>query len=102
HLPVWVCAGEVDAFVPERRTRELLDTLPQGTLDVIPDTGHLPFIEETERFFRSMRVFMQHAGLEVWADSQPALSPRETVGSASSRDKAILSARTRKLSASGS
>ncbi|GAA3950970.1 alpha/beta hydrolase [Allohahella marinimesophila] len=102
HLPVWVCAGEEDDFVPERRTRELTDTLPEATLDVIPDTGHLPFVEETERFFRSMRVFMQQVGLGVWAENQPALSVREAIGPVSSRDKAALRSATRKLSASGS
>lgn len=102
HRPVWVCAGEEDDFVPERRTRQLVETLPDATLDLIPDTGHLPFVEETQRFFRLMRVFMQQAGLAEWAESQPSLSVKESAGSTASRDRAALRSRTRKFSASGS
>lgn len=62
-MPCWITAGEEDAFVPERRTRQLAALIPDAELDFIPNAGHLPFVEDEDRFIQLMTAFMRKAGL---------------------------------------
>lgn len=62
-IPCWITAGEEDAFVPERRTRQLAALIPDAELDFIPNTGHLTFVEDEDRFIQLMAAFMRKAGL---------------------------------------
>ena len=49
-IPVLVLAGEEDAVVPVKDAEKLHKLLPNSTLKLIPDTGHLPHEESPEQF----------------------------------------------------
>jgi 3-oxoadipate enol-lactonase len=51
--------GEEDRYAPPDAVRRFAEQLPRGTrVEVMPDSGHLPFLEEPVRFAEIVRAFM--------------------------------------------
>lgn len=57
-VPTLVIAGEDDRSVTTERARELADALPSGSLLVIKNSGHYPFIEEPQAFLSGVGEFL--------------------------------------------
>ncbi|MEZ2389619.1 alpha/beta fold hydrolase [bacterium RCC_150] len=58
-LPVLLVAGEKDEIALLRDQRKLLDMLPDGTLEVIPDVGHLIHYETPAPAAAAIRSFLE-------------------------------------------
>jgi pimeloyl-ACP methyl ester carboxylesterase len=56
-VPTLVISGDHDTYSPEPVIRRLLDALPTPTLVRCHESGHLPNIEEPERFNEAVREF---------------------------------------------
>ncbi len=57
-LPTMVIAGEHDiATTPERMTL-YRDGIPGAKMDVVPNVGHMPYVEEAEAFNRILAEFL--------------------------------------------
>lgn len=61
-LPVLVITGDDDRIVPTADSIRLAGELPNATLVVVPNCGHLPHEECPEEFMRAVREFV--AGLD--------------------------------------
>lgn len=57
-MPALIVWGEQDRVFPVSQAREAVARLRQGTLDLIPDCGHLPQIERPELFVASLSRFL--------------------------------------------
>ena len=57
-MPTLIVWGEQDRVFPVSQAREAVTRLQKGSLDLIPDCGHLPQIERTERFVASLNRFL--------------------------------------------
>ena len=55
-LLVW---GERDRILPVSQAREALARLPKGSIEIIPDCGHLPQVEWPDRFAEVLDRFLQ-------------------------------------------
>jgi len=49
-VPVWAVCGTEDQFSPPSEMRRLAEAAKQGTYIEIPESGHLPPMEQPERF----------------------------------------------------
>lgn len=58
-MPVLVIVGAKDWTTPPEEANELADGLPNAQLVVFPESGHYPFLEETERFASVVRDFLE-------------------------------------------
>lgn len=58
HAPTLVITGSEDRVVPPRNAELLAQGIPGAKLDIIPDAGHLVFIEEAERFNHDVISFL--------------------------------------------
>lgn len=56
-VPTLVIHGEEDV-IPLESARTLVAVLPRASLAVIPEAGHLPFIEAPDRFFQIVEDFL--------------------------------------------
>jgi pimeloyl-ACP methyl ester carboxylesterase len=61
HLPTLVVAGERDVLTPPRLSQELQAGIRGASLVVLPDAGHMVFLERRRLFRDSVRTFL--AGL---------------------------------------
>jgi pimeloyl-ACP methyl ester carboxylesterase len=52
---VW---GERDRVLPPSQARQAIDRLPNGSLELLPDCGHLPQVEHPERFASTLARFL--------------------------------------------
>lgn len=59
--PTLVMTGTRDRVVPPKNAELLAHAIPGARLDVIPDAGHLVFIEEAERFNHDVIAFLTGA-----------------------------------------
>ena len=57
-VPTLVVAGAHDRSVTTERAREAADALPQGSILVMENSGHYPFIEEAEAFASGVLNFL--------------------------------------------
>ena len=57
-LPVLVVAGEFDKITPAAEMSEMSASLSQSTYTVISDCGHLPPIEQPEKFNEQLKKFL--------------------------------------------
>lgn len=57
NVPALILCGEADTIVPRRRAEFLAGMMPQGCLDIIPDAGHLPQLEQPELVSRALETF---------------------------------------------
>ncbi|MBH0245261.1 alpha/beta fold hydrolase [Streptomyces bacillaris] len=58
-LPVAVCWGAEDAWIPVSRGHELTSLIPGATLDVIPDAGHLVPLDAPAALTASLLAFLR-------------------------------------------
>jgi pimeloyl-ACP methyl ester carboxylesterase len=56
-VPALVISGTHDAYAPEPVVQQLLDALPDAELVRFSDSGHLPNLEEPDRFNDAVRQF---------------------------------------------
>lgn len=53
--PTLIVRGENSVVFSEEEAKEILQRLPQGELEIIPETGHIPHIEKPEVFVEILR-----------------------------------------------
>ncbi len=58
-MPTLVITGDDDRIVPTEQSIRLAEALPNATLVVIPDCGHVPHEECPEAFLEAMRDFLE-------------------------------------------
>lgn len=58
NVPTLILSGAVDPIVPRRRAEFLARMMPQGCLEVIPDAGHLPQLEQPEAVTQALQTFL--------------------------------------------
>jgi 2-hydroxy-6-oxonona-2,4-dienedioate hydrolase len=56
---VW---GTRDRVLPYSQAKEAFSRLPEGYLELIPECGHLPQVEQPERFVSGLRRFLSEKG----------------------------------------
>lgn len=59
HAPVLLVAGEFDVALPPRRAAEYADLFHAGELVVQPGAGHYPWLDDPERFVRTVTGFLR-------------------------------------------
>ena len=57
-IPTLVVWGARDRVFPESQAREAVAHLPEGSLAVIPDCGHMPHVECPDRFLAALGEFL--------------------------------------------
>jgi 2-hydroxy-6-oxonona-2,4-dienedioate hydrolase len=61
-IPVLIVVGEYDKIVsPHQRHQLAFARIPHSKIEIIKNTGHVPFIEETEKFNELILRFLTHA-----------------------------------------
>ena len=63
-LPTMIVWGARDRIIPLRHGTEASDLIPGSRLEVFPDAGHFPHVEDPDRFARIVREFL--------AETEPA------------------------------
>lgn len=56
--PTMVTVGSLDICTPERYARELVELIPDARLHVFDGAGHMPYVEEPDRFTEVVRAFL--------------------------------------------
>lgn len=56
--PTLVTVGSLDICTPERYARELVRLIPDARLHVFEGAGHMPYVEEPERFTEVIHQFL--------------------------------------------
>ncbi len=56
--PLWVVVGDNDPFLPVDEAREIVESAPNGRLEVIEGAGHFTSIERRNRFNELLREFL--------------------------------------------
>ncbi len=57
-VPTLIAWGERDRILPVPQARAALARLPNGSIEIIPDCGHLPHVEWPDRFVRALDGFL--------------------------------------------
>ena len=57
--PLWVVAGSEDPFLPEAEAREIVESAPNGHLEVLEGAGHFTNVERRNRFNELLTEFLQ-------------------------------------------
>jgi 2-hydroxy-6-oxonona-2,4-dienedioate hydrolase len=60
--PTMVVWGTRDRVIPYSRAKEAASRLQEGYLELIPECGHLPQVEQPERFVSGLRRFLSEKG----------------------------------------
>jgi pimeloyl-ACP methyl ester carboxylesterase len=60
--PTLVVSGASDRTFPPAQSRQLAEMLPHGTFVEIPAAGHLPFVEQPDRFIAAVERFLSVHG----------------------------------------
>jgi pimeloyl-ACP methyl ester carboxylesterase len=60
--PTMVVWGTRDRVLPYSQAKEAFSRLPEGYLELIPECGHLPQVEQPERFVSGLRRFLSEKG----------------------------------------
>ncbi len=60
--PTMVVWGTHDRVLPYSHAKEAVSRLQEGYLELIPECGHLPQVEQPERFVSSLRRFLSEKG----------------------------------------
>ncbi len=58
NIPTLIMTGASDTLVPRRRAEFLAAMMPQGCLEIIPEAGHLPQLEQPEAVTRALETFL--------------------------------------------
>jgi len=59
HVPVLILMGRDDQIIPITEAQEMNNAIPDSRLQVIPDAGHLPNMEQPEMYNQIVRTFIQ-------------------------------------------
>jgi proline iminopeptidase len=65
HKPVLVIVGEQDRTTTPRAARALHDGLPNSELVIIPEAGHMSFVEQQEVYLDAVRRFLLGVAVKV-------------------------------------
>jgi pimeloyl-ACP methyl ester carboxylesterase len=57
-IPTLVVWGESDRIFPVSQAREAVASLQRVSLELIPDCGHLPYVERPDRFVAALKRFL--------------------------------------------
>ena len=57
-MPMLFIVGEKESFIRPETIRTLADSIPGARLSVYPDTKHMPFIEQQQRFDSELAAFV--------------------------------------------
>ncbi|MRR30068.1 alpha/beta hydrolase, partial [bacterium] len=57
--PVLVITGDTDKIVPTENSVKLAEALPNATLVIIPQAGHVPHEEQPGLFMQAVDEFLQ-------------------------------------------
>lgn len=57
-VPTLIIWGESDRVLPVSQAREAVTHLREGSLELIPDCGHLPHVERPDHFFAALDRFL--------------------------------------------
>jgi 4,5:9,10-diseco-3-hydroxy-5,9,17-trioxoandrosta-1(10),2-diene-4-oate hydrolase len=57
-MPTLIVWGASDRVFPESQAREAVARLEQGSLELIPDCGHLPHVERPDAFVAALGRFL--------------------------------------------
>jgi proline iminopeptidase len=60
--PTMLVAGELDLICGPAQARPILELLPEATFAMIPDCGHMPVIEASERLRAEVLAWLDSAG----------------------------------------
>jgi pimeloyl-ACP methyl ester carboxylesterase len=60
--PTMVVWGTRDRVIPYSHAKEAVSRLPEGYLELISECGHLPQVEQPERFVSGLRRFLSEKG----------------------------------------
>lgn len=58
NVPTLILTGAHDRIVPPRRAEFLAGLMPQGCLEIIPDAGYLPQLEQPEAVTKVLETFL--------------------------------------------
>jgi pimeloyl-ACP methyl ester carboxylesterase len=58
NVPTLILTGESDTIIPRRRAEFLAAMMPQGCLEIIPEAGHLPQLEQPEAVTKALETFL--------------------------------------------
>jgi pimeloyl-ACP methyl ester carboxylesterase len=58
--PTLVVWGARDRVLPYSQGQEAAARLPEGTLELVPDCGHAPYVEQPERFVSGLGQFLSN------------------------------------------
>jgi pimeloyl-ACP methyl ester carboxylesterase len=58
NVPTLIMTGESDTLIPRRRAEFLAAMMPQGCLEIIPEAGHLPQLEQPEAVTKALETFL--------------------------------------------
>ena len=58
-IPTLVIHGTQDQLIPLSEAERIHDTIPGSRLVIIPESGHLPNLEQPELFNRAVRDFLR-------------------------------------------
>jgi pimeloyl-ACP methyl ester carboxylesterase len=58
HMPTLIVWGEQDAMLPVAHAREAHDAMPGSRLEIFDDAGHLPHLDDPERFVAIVEDFV--------------------------------------------
>jgi pimeloyl-ACP methyl ester carboxylesterase len=58
NLPVLVVTGDTDRIVPTEQSLQLAEELPDASLSVIPQAGHVPHEERPDLFMQAVADFL--------------------------------------------
>jgi pimeloyl-ACP methyl ester carboxylesterase len=56
--PTLVLAGELDRCIPPWAQRKLADVFPRSRCELVPDSGHVVYLERRDIFFPRLRRFL--------------------------------------------
>ena len=56
--PLWIAVGENDPFLPLDEAREIVESAPNGRLEIFAGAGHFTNLEQPERFNELLGAFL--------------------------------------------
>ena len=68
-IPILMIQGELDETVHPDTTKAFAATLPKAKLVMFEDSGHLPFMDENQKFIKEVRLFL---GIDLQTPPSPS------------------------------